>query len=162
MYLASVGKHNFYVLLTRMSRFEFRDYQQCCSFFFFSLHSTFSCCSILAIERIRTRLTVKLSRVYIFLWIPKVENEISEITIPNVVSIVEIIDILCAAFIFFHQKNRIIFRRVLRYLSIRSIFLEWSSWRIDRQSNENREWKLSIIIFNRKKHFVQIIFFARR
>lgn len=74
MYLASVGKHNFYVLLTRMSRFEFRDYQQCCSFFFFSLHSTFSCCSILAIERIRTRLTVKLSRVYIFLWIPKVEN----------------------------------------------------------------------------------------
>lgn len=28
VYLA-IGKHNFYVLLTRMSRFEFRDYQQC-------------------------------------------------------------------------------------------------------------------------------------
>lgn len=34
VYLA-IGKHNFYVLLTRMSRFEFRDYQQCWSFFFF-------------------------------------------------------------------------------------------------------------------------------
>lgn len=34
-----------------------------------------------------------------------------------VVSIVEIIDILCAAFIFFHQKNRIIFRRdICRYV----------------------------------------------
>lgn len=75
MYLASVGKHNFYVLLTRERLVSsFATTNNVVLFFFFSLHSTFSCCSILAIERIRTRLTVKLSRVYIFLWIPKVEN----------------------------------------------------------------------------------------
>lgn len=66
VYLA-IGKHNFYVLLTRMSRFEFRDYQQCWSFFFFFfLHSTFSCCSILAIRKDYEHVWQWNSREFIF------------------------------------------------------------------------------------------------
>lgn len=90
VYLA-IGKHNFYVLLTRMSRFEFRDYQQCWSFFFFF----FSAFDFLMLfdsrdtKGLRTRLTVKLSRVYIFPWIPRMK----------------IIDILCTIFIFIEKKK---------------------------------------------------------